>query len=63
MIPEWSVKEPTEKQMNLIKCMQEFGCPLFEGKTRGEACVYIDRNMNQYKLNTMSDCALERGYI
>lgn len=63
MYPELSVKEPTEKQMNLIKTMQEFGCPLFQGKTRGEASVYIVKNMDTYKLNEISDWVLERGYF
>ena len=50
MHPEWSIKEPTEKQFALINAMQEYGCPIFDGKTRGEACVYIDKNMSRYKL-------------
>lgn len=57
--PQYAVK-PIIKY---IPSNSKIWCPLFEGKTRGEACAYIDKNMNTYKLNTMSSWVLERGYF
>ena len=38
----WRNKPPTEKQLNYIQLLSdEYGCE-FTGKTRGEACDFLD---------------------
>lgn len=55
--------EPTDRQLKLIETMQEFGCPLFCGTTKEEASEYIDKHMEQFKLATTSNWALDNGYF
>ncbi len=58
----WRSKEPTEKQLNLIEEMQEFSdfpLPPFNGKTRGEAHDWIEKN---WKAAHESSWAIENGY-
>ena len=60
----WRDKQPTEKQIELIKEMHSYcRIPDFEGKTRGEASDYIDKYMDIYKLETTSAWCLEHGYF
>lgn len=58
----WRDKEPTQKQLDLIRDMEEFSeypLPKFVGKTRGEAYDWIQ----EYgKLAHESSWAIEHGY-
>lgn len=54
---------PTEKQLKLIADMEEFVGEKFHGKTRAEASIWIDEHMEQFKLLTMDNWALEHGYF
>lgn len=47
----------TDKQRMLIEDMNEFCREKFDfnGKTRKDASEYINRNMNEFKLTTMSN--------
>ena len=51
------MKPITNKQRKLIEDMNEFCHERFDfnGKTRKDASEYIDRNMNEFKLATMSN--------
>lgn len=46
----------TEKQLELIADMQEFGgCPVFNGKTKYEANDYIDQNIELYRISQLTE--------
>ena len=47
----------TDKQRTLIEDMNEFCREKFDfnGKTRKDASEYIDRNIDEFKLTTMSN--------
>lgn len=53
--------EITDKQRALIEDMNEFCTEKFDfiGKTRKDASDYIDRNMNEFKLQTMDSWQLQ----
>ena len=58
----WRDKKPTEKQLELIRDMEEFSeypLPKFVGKTRGEAHDWIQ---GYGKLAHESSWAIEHGY-
>ena len=56
----------TDKQRNLIECMNEFcrekfdlgNCP-----TKQMAQAYISRNIDEYKLQSASNWHIENGYF
>lgn len=41
---------PSEKQLDFISVMEDFGCEKFAGTTKKEASEYISRNMDLYRL-------------
>ena len=45
----------TEKQLSYIADIEEFVQEKFDGETAEDASKYIDRNIELYKLQTMSD--------
>ena len=47
--------KPTEKQLELIADIEEFCKEKFDGETIEDASEYIDRNMQEFKLNTMDN--------
>lgn len=51
------MREITDKQKELIECMNEFCTEKFDftGKTRQEASSYISKNIEEYKLLTMDE--------
>lgn len=52
----------TDKQRNLIECMNEFCDEKFDlsiPRTLEEATLYISRNIEQYKLYTMSSWGMQ----
>lgn len=52
----------TDKQRDLIECMNEFCDEKFDlsiPRTLEEAMLYISRNIEQYKLNTMSSWGMQ----
>lgn len=52
--------EPTEKQMEFIRDLQEFGgAPEFKGTTRQDASKYIDA----YKFMGSDDWSITHGYL
>lgn len=56
------IKFMTKKQKDLIEDMNEFCDEWFDmsfERTRKEASEYIDRNIEQFKLRTTSDWALQ----
>lgn len=58
----WRELEPTKKQLDFIKYIQEYAFPVrptFEGKTRGEAADFIDKYAKYAFCNTW---AVEHGY-
>ena len=59
----WKNEPITEKQKRFIEQMNEFSpypLPPFKGTTKGEAYVYINRNID---LASASEWAIENGYI
>ena len=44
------MERPTDKQMELIEDIQEYTDKVFTGNTKEEASVFIDQNIEQYKL-------------
>ena len=55
--------KPTQKQLDFITDIEEFVPEKFNGTTRKEASEYITRNIELYKLLTMDNWVLERGYL
>ena len=56
----------TDKQRELIEAMNEFCREKFDlsyERTKEEASEYISRNIDEYKLLTMSTWALSNGYF
>lgn len=56
----------TEKQKELIKCMNKFCTEKFDlsrERSTAEASKYISRNIKEYKFLTMNTWALENGYF
>lgn len=56
----------TEKQKDLIECMNEFCTEKFDlsfPRTKEEAKKYISKNMDEYKLLTTDDWCLSHGYF
>ena len=56
----------TDKQRELIECMNEFCREKFDlsyERTKEEASEYISRNIDEYKLLTTSNWALSKGYF
>ena len=56
----------TDKQRELIEAMNEFCREKFDlsyERTKEEASAYISRNIDEYKLLTMSTWALSNGYF
>ena len=56
----------TDKQRELIECMNEFCQEKFDlsyERTKEEASEYISRNIDEYKLLTTSNWALSNGYF
>lgn len=56
----------TEKQKDLIECMNEFCTEKFDlsqPHTVAEASKYISENIEEYKFLTMNTWALEHGYF
>ena len=56
----------TDKQRELIECMNEFCREKFDlsyERTKEEASEYISRNIDEYKLLTTSNWALSNGYF
>lgn len=52
----------TDKQRDLIECMNEFCDEKFDlsiPRTLEEAKLYISRNIEQYKLNTMTSWEMQ----
>lgn len=47
--------KPTEKQLEFIEEIQNFISEEFTGTTKQEASDYIDRNIELYKLLSMSE--------
>ena len=43
------VPDATEKQMDLIRSMESYGCPEFKGKSIKEASEYIEENYEYFK--------------
>lgn len=55
--------KPTKRQLEFIKIMEEFVSEKFTGSTKEEASQYIKRNMNEYRLKSISNWAIMRGYF
>lgn len=55
--------KPTEKQLDFISVMEDFGCEKFTGTTKEEAGEYINRNMDLYRLYSQDSWNLNRGYF
>lgn len=53
------MSKPTEKQLAFIEEMQEFGCPEFKGKTKKDASEYINKHIEYYKLQQLTDWNLQ----
>lgn len=56
----------TEKQKELIEAMNEFCTEKFDlsyKRTKDEARDYISRNIEEFKLLTLSSWATENGYF
>ena len=56
----------TEKQRDLIECMNEFCTHKFDlsyPRSKEEARQYISKNIEEYKLLTTSTWCLENGYF
>ena len=56
----------TDKQRELIECMNEFCREKFYlsyERTKEEASEYISRNINEYLLLTTSNWAVSNGYF
>ena len=56
----------TDKQRELIECMNEFCREKFDlsyERTKEEASEYISRNIDEYKLLTINNWALSNGYF
>ena len=56
----------TDKQRELIECMNEFCTKKFDlsyERTKEEAREYISKNIDEYKLLITSDWALSNGYF
>lgn len=55
--------KPTKRQLEFIKIMEEFVSEKFTGSTKEEASQYIKRNINEYRLKSISNWAIMRGYF
>lgn len=58
----WRDKAPTQKQMQMIRTIEDFAMypiPHFAGTTRGEASDWIARYAD---ISNTSDWAIEHGY-
>lgn len=56
----------TEKQKDLIECMNEFCSKQFDlsyPRTKEEAREYISKNIEEYKLLSASNWQLNNGYF
>ena len=54
-LTDGELNKPTEKQLELIADMEEFCKEKFVGETIEDASEYIDRNMEEFKLNCMEN--------
>lgn len=60
------MNEMTEKQKDLIECMNEFCREKFDlsyQRTKTEARDYISRNIEEYKLYSADNWCLAHGYF
>lgn len=46
----WEEEQATDKQMKFIRdLIEKYGCPMFLGKSKAEACEYIKSNIDKTK--------------
>lgn len=53
------IERPTKKQIEFIRDMEEWGCPKFKGTTKREASIYIDENIEWFKLMQQDNWTLK----
>lgn len=54
---------PTHAQLEYIKSIEEFVDVQFDGKTKEDARKYISKHVDEFKLKSMDNWALEKGYF
>lgn len=54
---------PTEKQLDFIDSITEFTGYKFTGTTKEEAREFISAHIEEFKLNSTNNWALEHGYL
>lgn len=53
----------TKAQLDYIESIEEFVDEKFTGKTKEEAQLYISRNVDEYKLSSLSNWHYSNGYF
>jgi len=54
--------QATQDQLDFIEAIEEFVTEKFTGTTKEEARLFIQRNIEEYKLNSMNSWAVINGY-